>query len=322
MKRIANWIDTMVISRILAVIGLTVIILSGGVAPVAAGPVGFSFLPVRHIRDIEGDFNQPTEVVVSNTGQIYVLDGANNKIKIFNRRGAMVRSFGRPGQGPGEFQQPVGMDVDASEHIYVADTGNQRIQVFDRDGGFLRLFDLADRDARPVEVKLGQPADRIYISDTRNHQILCYHQDGTFAFAWGAHGKMLGEFMFPGMADTDAAGNIHVVDILNGRVQIFDATGKNPRQVAGFGIRPGTLFRPKGIVIDHDSRIYVSDSYTGVIQVFAPSGNLHAILSADGTSPLRLTTPLGLAMDTATDQLYVVQAEANKISVFELRGGL
>jgi tripartite motif-containing protein 71 len=310
------------VRRTFTVIGFAAAVLFWVLPPAAAGPTGFSYLPVRHVRDLVADFNQPTEVVVSSSGHVYVLDGANNKIKVFDRRGVLVRSFGRHGQGPGEFQQPVGMDVDASEHIYVADTGNQRIQVFDRDGKFLRLFDLADRDARPVEVELGQQADLLYVSDTRHHQILCYHQDGTFAFAWGAQGKTIGEFMFPGMADTDGAGNVYVVDILNGRVQIFDADGKNPRQVAGFGITPGTLFRPKGILVDRGSDVYVSDSYTGVIQVFAPSGNLRAILSEDNSSPLRLTTPLGLAMDTATNELYVVQAEANKVSVFALQGGL
>ncbi len=313
---------TMLTGRTVLIVWFTTFVIYGSCMPAAAETVDFRYLPVRHLRDIVGDFNQPTEVAVSKQGRVYILDGANNRVKIFNRKGEMLLSFGKPGKEIGEFQQPVGMDIDGQENIYVADTGNQRIQVFDRHGKYRRMINLAARNGRPVEVELSPTSDRIYISDTNNHQILCYNKDGSFAFSWGGNGEKLGEFMYPGMADTDSLGNIHIVDILNGRLQIFGSSGENPTQFAGFGITAGKLFRPKGVVVDHRSRAYVSDSYTGVIQLFDGSGKLAGILSENNTTPLRLTTPLGMALDSEKAHLYIVQAEANKVSVFELRGGL
>jgi len=273
---------------------------------------------VEHVMDINGDFNKPTEVAVGVNGRIYVLDGANNKIKLFTRNGKFVRSVGRSGNEEGEFNNPVGLDIDAQGDIYIADTGNRRIQVLDPNGIYLRKIDVSRWHARPVSVKVHRSTRHVYVSDANNHQILCFDNDGAFNFAWGDLGEHPGEFRFPGMTAIDPNGDFYVVDILNGRVQIFSAQGKNPRPISGLGVSPGQLFRPKGIAVDHRSLIYVSDSYTGLIQVFDKSGKFHGVLSAGAETFLRLTTPLGLAFD-ALGRLYVVQSTLNKVSVFVFR---
>lgn len=273
---------------------------------------------VEHVLDIYGDFNQPTEVAVGINGSVYVLDGANNKVKIFTRNGKLVRSVGSSGKGEGEFGYPVGMDIDAQGNIYIADTGNRRIQVLDPSGNYLRKIDLSRWRSRPVAVKVNGSTRHIYVTDANNHQILCFNKDGTFKFSWGDLGEKPGQFRFPGMTAIDPNGDFYVVDILNGRVQVFSAQGKNPRPISELGVSPGQLFRPKGIAVDQHFLIYVSDSYTGLIQVFDKSGKFHGILSADTETFLRLTTPLGLAFDTL-GRLYVVQTTLNKVSVFVLR---
>lgn len=281
----------------------------------------FKYMTLKHVGDITGSFNQPTEVAVGRDGSIFVLDGANNQVKVFDSRGKLLYSFGRPGCNPGEMDSPVGMDLDSQENIYLADTGNKRIEVFSKKGEYIRTIDLTAMNVRPVEVKFNPQSQLMYVSDTENHQVHCFRNDGSLAYSWGGYGKGPGEFMYPGMIDMDAAGNIEVVDILNGRLQVFDPAGKSPRQIGRFGIKPGTLFRPKGVLVDGKSRVYISDSYTGVIQVFDQSGGLVGILSEDGSSPLHLTTPLGMAMNSDGNRLYVVQAELNTVSVFAFRDG-
>ena len=72
---------------------------------------------IRHLFDITHDFANPSDVAVSDSGNIYVLDGVNNKIKVFNHSGEYLTSFGREGSNDGEFSQPLGIDVDSAGNI-------------------------------------------------------------------------------------------------------------------------------------------------------------------------------------------------------------
>jgi len=278
---------------------------------------------VKHVMDISKDFNQPSEVAVDQSGKIFILDGANNQLKIFSPKGKFIQAVGRFGKGNGEFHNPMGMDVDQQGHVYVADTGNHRIQVFNNTGKYLRKIDLSRWNARPVEVEVMKGTDQkisppvyVYVSDAKNHQILCFTTDGAFRFSFGGLGEQPGKFRFPGMMGIDQSRDVYVVDILNGRVQIFNPLGKSFWQIGELGVLPGQLFRPKGVVIDDQYHIYVSDSYTGVIQVFEKTGKLRGILSGQNRAFLRLTTPVGMAIDF-NKRLYVVQSTLNKVSVFK-----
>ena len=87
--------------------------------------------------------NQPTAVSVGSDNRIYVLDGVNNRVAIFDIDGKYLFSFGSEGSGKGEFNLPVGMTLDKNNDVYVADTRNHRIQVFNSEGKFNRLFKLS-----------------------------------------------------------------------------------------------------------------------------------------------------------------------------------
>lgn len=299
--------------RLFIMIASAIPVLVSVMHAIADGP---RYLPVEHVMDIQRNFNQPTEVAVSENGHIFVLDGANDHVVVFDETGKFLSDIGRSGDEDGELRNPVGFCMDPQQRIYIADTGNQRIQIFNVSGDYLRKIDLSPWNARPVEVTLLQTTGRMYVSDGNNHQILSFDQDGSLAFIWGTYGKGSGEFKFPGMSLFDNKGAFYVIDILNGRIQIFDGDGKNPRQMATLGILPGQLFRPKGIAVDGQSRIFVADSYTGVIQVFDPNGSLYGILSRTPDEYLRLTTPIGMAFDSK-GRFYVVQASLNTISVFQ-----
>lgn len=79
-------------------------------------------------RSIEGDSNE----------NIYVVDGQENRILVFEPTGRYVRSFGRSGQGPGEFQLPTKIRSGLGSRIWVWDSRNSRMQVFDGEGRYTR----------------------------------------------------------------------------------------------------------------------------------------------------------------------------------------
>jgi DNA-binding beta-propeller fold protein YncE len=83
-------------------------------------------------------FNLPTKVAVAAQGDLYVTDGYGNcRVHQFSASGALIRSWGEPGSGPGQFRLPHHALVLDEERLLVCDRENDRIQVFDLAGRFL-----------------------------------------------------------------------------------------------------------------------------------------------------------------------------------------
>ena len=84
-----------------------------------------------------GPFNHPTEMTAHPNGDIYVTDGYRNaRVHRFTRDGALLKSWGAPGHGPGEFHLPHSIVFDSAGKLYVADRANRRIQIFTPDGDY------------------------------------------------------------------------------------------------------------------------------------------------------------------------------------------
>lgn len=91
--------------------------------------------------DGQDTFNQPSDVVVGNNGDIFVADGhggnTNARIVKFSKDGKFIKSWGKKGSAPGEFDTPHSLAIDSRGRLFVADRNNNRLQIFDQDGKFL-----------------------------------------------------------------------------------------------------------------------------------------------------------------------------------------
>jgi hypothetical protein len=63
-------------------------------------------------------------------------------------------------------------------------------------------------------------ADRVWVSATSN-RVQQFTADGTCLRSFGVKGTGPGEFNTPHGLSLDRAGNLHVVDTLNCRIQVF-----------------------------------------------------------------------------------------------------
>jgi len=94
-----------------------------------------------NIGVIEGDpdyqFGAISDLVVDESGDIYVLDGQARRVMVYDSAGTFLRAFGRQGEGPGEFEAPATM-VWKADTLVVWDWRLQRLSYFDRDGALLR----------------------------------------------------------------------------------------------------------------------------------------------------------------------------------------
>jgi DNA-binding beta-propeller fold protein YncE len=278
---------------------------------------------VDHLFDVVYQFNAPSDVAVSTTNRIYVVDGVNNQIKIFNYNGAFIASFGRKGSDGGEFNQPLGIDIDASGRIYIADAGNHRVQIFGPAGDFLHQINLPGtrrHAADPTDVGVDETRNRCYVVDNDNHRILVYQlSDFKLIDTFGKPGTDKLEFKYPFLITLDTAQKLYVVDVTNTRVQVLKPEGTYAGTIGDWGVEKGEFFRPKGVAVDPTGKIFVTDSYMGVIQIFNPKGEFHAVVGERASrSVKRFRTPVGLFIDH-NSRLYVVEMLANRVGVYRLR---
>ena len=96
-----------------------------------------------HLYDIgkrgtgPGEFNLPRDVAIGKDGQLYVVDGGNFRVQIFDRNGKYLQSFGSVGKQLGSFARPKEVATDRDGNVYVADAAFGNFQIFNADGDLL-----------------------------------------------------------------------------------------------------------------------------------------------------------------------------------------
>lgn len=87
-------------------------------------------------------FNTPSDIVLDEAGNIYILDAGNCRIQKFDPEVNYIDTFGREGQGPGEFNSPSSLDIDAEGNLIVADRRSRKIQIFSTEGSLRKTITL------------------------------------------------------------------------------------------------------------------------------------------------------------------------------------
>jgi DNA-binding beta-propeller fold protein YncE len=116
-------------------------------------------------------FNSPSDVLVGNNGDIFVVDGhgteTNNRIMKFSSDGRFLHSWGKTGYGPGEFHGPHAIAMDVRGRLFVADRFNNRVELFDQDGNHLATW---TQFGRPSGIYFDRN-DRIYVADSESDDV-------------------------------------------------------------------------------------------------------------------------------------------------------
>ena len=86
-------------------------------------------------------------VQVDNDENIYVLDAEYLKVRVYDKNGKHIRSFGEQGQGPGEFGWPSRMIITTDEKLAILDSRNSRFSYYSKAGECLREIILGRQGA-------------------------------------------------------------------------------------------------------------------------------------------------------------------------------
>lgn len=79
-------------------------------------------------------FSELRSIQVDHQENIYALDMKEIKIKVYDKSGRFLRSFGKKGKGPGEIETPIRMEMTRDGKIVIDDMGNNKLIFFGLDG--------------------------------------------------------------------------------------------------------------------------------------------------------------------------------------------
>ncbi len=274
----------------------------------------------KFLFEVKPGANQPSDIALAPNGDMYIVDGVNNRVIVLGSNGSWKFDFGSVGRGAGKFVYPLGIDISDDGKVFIADSGNHRIQAFDLKGKFLYKFNVESESkthsSDPVEIVASKLKGYLYVADNENHNIKVYNSKGKLQFKWGKFGEELGEFRYPGIMTQNEYNEIFVVDVLNTRAQKFSPFGDYISSIGSWGVRQGNLFRPKGVALDKDNRVFVSDGYMGVLQAFTDMGGFLGVVCKNNKKRV-FDYPVGIYIDK-NNRLYVVEMKGKKITVLKI----
>lgn len=115
----------------------------GGVASEHHRVRVFDAVTGNHLFDIgkrgngPGEFNLPRDAAIGKNGNIYVVDGGNFRIQVFDQNGKYLQSFGSIGKQLGNFARPKEVATDSDGNVYVVDSAFGNFQIFTAEGELL-----------------------------------------------------------------------------------------------------------------------------------------------------------------------------------------
>jgi mucin-19 len=304
-------------------------------------------------------FRNPSGIIVDASGNIYVADYGNHRIRKITPTGVVSSPYGSSQLGYSDsasraiarFNDPYGLAADSSGNIYVADSGNYRIRKItpagvvttlagNGSGAFLNGTGTNAQIASPRGLVLDSSGN-LYVTETANNRIRKITPEGvvtsiagtgstTFADGPGASAT----FNQPHGITIDSAGNLYVADYINNRIRKIDTNG-NVSTFAGNGTATSvdgtgggaTFNRPRDVAIDSAGNLYVTEQSGNRIRKIDTNANVTTFAGSsvgyvDGVGTnAKFNSPRGIAVDSA-GVVYVADATNQVIRKIDTSGNV
>ncbi len=188
-------------------------------------------------------FDGPVGVSVDASGQVYVADTYNDRIRVVSASGEVRTLAGgdRPGYVDGDgrggalFDTPCGVAVSAGGDIYVADTGNDRLR---KVGADAQVSTVGLYTPEGAEIFIGGPVGMVTTRDG-----FLYFTEQERGIVW-----QLGP---------------------DGRTRLIAGVGTGFAD--GDGASVARMNQPAGLTLDREGRLYVADGVNYLVRKLAPA---------------------------------------------------
>ena len=294
---------------------LSAVAAPGDISTVAGGGVGDGDLAVS------ARFFSPYDVFVDGSGNIYIAEGGNRRIRKVDTSGIISTvagdgTYGFSGDGgpatSASLAAPYDVSVDGSGNIFIAECRNNRIRKVDTSGIISTVAGDGTRgfsgDGGPAtSASVSEPVgvfvdglSNIYIAEEDSHRIRKVDTsgiistvagNGTRGFSGDGGPAISASLSSPQSVFVDGLGNIYIVDAGNYRIRKVDTSGiisTVPLDgLVGFSGDGGpatdaSLNFPSDVSVDGSGNIYIADMNNGRIRKVDTSGIISTV-AGNGT---------------------------------------
>ena len=164
--------------------------------------------------DENSQFDRPRGLAFNNN-KLYVVDGNNHRVQVFQQDDTFAFAFGNEGYNPGQFQWPVRIIIDPNNIVIVTDSFGNLIHLFTDNGQFIQTINIH----RPYAITISPAGYLITSHQGDDNKIRVWSSTYQLINLFAKRGSKQGEFdNISGMA-IDSNGTIYVAEYNNKRLQ-------------------------------------------------------------------------------------------------------
>jgi sugar lactone lactonase YvrE len=295
------------------------------------------------------EFNYPFSITTSATGNLYLADYSNFKIKKITQAGVVTTFAGTTfGDTNGnvtdaKLGRPTYVVTDAAGNMYITDSN--KIKKISSSGEVTTFAGgpLGDEDGTIANAKFRFPAGmaidatgNLYVVDNNNHKIKKITPAGVVTtLAGSTQGDATGtgasaQFNYPDGLAIDAYGNLYVVDNANHKIKkitpsgvVTTLAGSTLGDTDGNGTSAQLRF-PYGVAVDARGNVYITDTGNDKVKRITPTGGVTTLAGStqgdaigSGTAA-QFNSPMGITVD-ANGNVFVVDRDNHKIKKISIK---
>lgn len=263
------------------------------------------------------NFDTPGQIARDSSGNIYVADTGNGRIKKHQADGTYTAATGSGAVFPPDIPRGVAIDPSGNVYVSVNATGGGgtfagSIYKLDVSLAYVASWGFGDGLIGHVATD----GTYVYVANAGLNKIYRLPVSLASQTNWGSAGSGDGQLNTPVGIATDGT-YVYVVDQGNKRVQKFTTAGAFVAKWGTSGTGDGQFTTPVGIAVNPASgNILVTDTGRDDVQEFTNTGTFVRKFSSLGSGNGQVNNPTGIVVSADGSVIYVADQGNDRINVF------